>query len=267
MTHWNVKGFTLKLLKWAPVLSAGVLAACAQKTPPPPPPPPVVVIPPQPQPPMGAQENMRIPEVGVDGTRKTVNSNVSTAQAVWNFRSAFNVAALNCVEPEYASVLAGYKEFLKVHDKSLDKADADLKKNFNGAFGKSGTRERETYQTQVYNFFSVPPVKQTFCRAAMQVAIDLATVPAGQLEGYAPQGLAKIEAPFMDFFNAYDQYRADLAAWQGKYGGIVVVAPQQTRNQPTPLTPLPVTQQSASPQTLAPQTVAPQGFAPQPVTQ
>jgi len=99
------------------------------------------------------------------------------------------------------------------------------------------------------------------------VSMELAAVRAGQLEGYAAQGLAKIEAPFMDFFNAYDQYRADLAAWQGKYGGIVVVAPQQTRNQPTPLTPLPVTQQSASPQTLAPQTVAPQGFAPQPVTQ
>lgn len=233
MTRPNAKGLTPSFLKLAPAaVLAALLAACAKQVPPPPPPP-VVVIPPQPQPPMGAQENMRIPEVAEDGTRKTVNSNVSTAQAVWNFRSAFNVAALNCVEPEYASVLEGYKAFLKAHDKSLDKADADLKKNFNGAFGKTGTRERETYQTQVYNFFSVPPVKTTFCKAAMQVAMDLEAVPEGQLEGYAPQGLAKIEAPFMDFFNAYDQYRADLAAWQGKYGGIVVVASQQAQAQAT----------------------------------
>lgn len=241
MTRSIAKGFSPNFLKLAPAVAVvSLLAACAKQVPPPPPPP-VVVIPPQPQPPMGAQENMRIPEVGVDGTRKTVNSSVSSAQAVWNFRSALNVAALNCVEPEYASVLEGYKSFLKVHDKSLDKADADLKKNFNGAFGKSGTRERETYQTQVYNFFSVPPVKATFCRAAMQIAIDLQAVPAGQLEGYAPQGLAKIEAPFMDFFNAYDQYRADLAAWQGKYGGIVVVAPQQAQAQRTTVTPQVVT--------------------------
>lgn len=240
MTRSIAKGFSHRFLKLAPVAAIALLAACAKQVPPPPPPP-VVVIPPQPQPPMGAQENMRIPEVGVDGTRKTVNTSVSSAQAVWNFRSAFNVAALNCVEPEYASVLEGYKAFLKTHDKTLDKADADLRKNFNGAFGKSGTRERETYQTQVYNFFSVPPVKTTFCRAAMQIAIDLQTVPAGQLEGYAPQGLAKIEAPFMDFFNAYDQYRADLAAWQGKYGGIVVVAPQQAQAQRTTVTPQVVT--------------------------
>jgi hypothetical protein len=237
VTRPTTKGFALDLVKLAPVaLAISVLAACAQKTPPPPPPP-VVVIPPQPQPPMGAPEHMRIPEVAEDGTRKTVNTGLSTAQAVWNLRSAFNVAALNCVEAEYAPILEGYKSFLKVHDKSLDKADADLKKNFIGAFGKTGIRERETYQTQVYNFFAVPPVKSTFCKAAMQIAIDLQSVPAGQLEGYAPQGLAKIEAPFMDFFNAYDQYRADLAAWQGKYGGIVVIAPQQAQAQRTTVTP------------------------------
>ncbi|MBB4858479.1 hypothetical protein HNO88_001802 [Novosphingobium chloroacetimidivorans] len=238
MTRPNTKGLSLSFLKLAPLAVISVLAACAQKVPPPPPPP-VVVIPPQPQPPMGAPLNMRIPEVADDGTRKTVNTSVSTAQAVWNLRSAYNVAALNCVEPEYAPVLAGYKDFLKIHDKSLDKADADLKKNFNGAFGKSGTRERETYQTQVYNFFSVPPVKSTFCNAAMALATEMASVPAGQLEGYAPQGLAKIEAPFMAFFDAYDQYRADLAAWQAKYGGIVVVAPDQARNSTTTARPGP----------------------------
>jgi hypothetical protein len=245
VTRPFAKGITLRSLKLAPVaVLIGFLAACAQKVPPPPPPP-VVVIPPQPQPPMGAQDNMRIPEVAADGTRKTVNSSVSTAQAVWNLRSAYNVAALNCVEAEYIPVLEGYKSFLKVHDKSLDKADADLKKNFTGAFGKTGTRERETYQTQVYNFFSVPPVKSTFCSAAMQLAAEIALLPAGGLEAYAPQGLAKFEAPFMAFFDAYDQYRADLAAWRAKYGGIVVIAPKQVENTAPSGT---VTQSTATPQ-------------------
>lgn len=246
MTRPYAKGITLSSLKLAPVaVLIGFLAACAQKAPPPPPPP-VVVIPPQPQPPMGAPENMRIPEVAEDGTRKTVNTSVSTAQAVWNLRSAYNVAALNCVEAEYNPVLEGYKSFLKVHDKSLDKADAELKKSFVASFGTTGTRQRETYQTQVYNFFAVPPVKSTFCNAAMQLAAEIALVPAGQLETYAPQGLAKFEAPFMAFFDAYDQYRADLAAWRAKYGGIVVIAPQQTQNtatQNTVSTPTPATPQ------------------------
>ncbi len=233
MTAANIRGSIPTPLKLIPLVVISLMAGCAKKVPPPPPPP-VVVIPPQPQPPMGAQENMRIPEAAPDGTRKTVNSSVSTAQAVWNLRSAYNVAALNCVDAKYNAVLEGYKSFLKVHDKSLDKADAELKKNFNGAFGKSGTRERETYQTQVYNFFSVPPVKASFCDAAMQLATEIAVLPAGQLEAYAPMGLSKFEAPFMAFFNAYDQYRADLAAWQAKYGGIVVVAPNQAQNSAGP---------------------------------
>lgn len=227
MTRSIAKGASLNFLKLAPIAVLSVLAACSQKAPPPAPPPPVVVIPPQPQPPMGAQENMRIPEVGADGVRKTVNTNVSSAQTVWNFRSAFNVAALNCVDAEYAQILEGYKNFLKVHDRTLDKADADLKRSFTGAFGKSGTRERETYQTQVYNFFSSPPVKGTFCKAALEVVTDLQAVPAGKLDSYATEGLNKIEAPFMNFFNAYDQYRADLAAWQAKFAGIVVIGQQQ----------------------------------------
>lgn len=257
------KASSLSSLKLAPVaVLVGLLAGCAGK-PPPPPPPPVVVIPPQPQPPMGAPENMRIPEVAEDGTRKTVNTALSSAQAVWNLRSAFNVAALNCTEVEYGAILEGYKSFLKVHDKSLDRADADLKKTFTGAFGKTGTRQRETYQTQVYNFFAVPPVKKPFCDAAMQIAAEIALVPAGQLEGYAPQGVAKFEAPFMAFFDAYDQYVADLAAWRAKYGGIVVIAPEKTAsvtnrpwmagtpaqaNVPTAVNPLPVQQPVTTPQ-------------------
>jgi len=247
VTHPFAKGITPRSLKLAPVaVLIGLLAACAQKTPPPPPPPPVVVIPPQPTPPMGAPENMTIPELAEDGTRKTVNSSLSSAQAVWNLRSAYNVAALNCKDVQYNPVLEGYKSFLKVHDKSFDKADAELKKNFVSSFGKTGTRERETYQTRVYNFFASPPVTANFCNAAMELAAEIALVPVGGLEAYAPQGLAKFEAPFMAFFDAYEQYRADLAAWRAKYGGIVVIAPQQTQNTVTAApatTPAPATTQ------------------------
>jgi hypothetical protein len=195
------------------------LAGCSTPAPPPPPPPPVVTIPPRPSPPLGAAPNLTIPPLGPSGTRTTVNSNLSTAQIVWNLRSAFNVAALNCLDPEFAPILPGYSSFLQTHKKALSTVNKDLDRNFRENFGaKIYIRERETYQTQVYNYFALPPVQKSFCNAALQVSNELLTVPAGQLETYAEGGLEKIDTPFREFFNSYDQYRADLQAWEARYG-------------------------------------------------
>jgi hypothetical protein len=200
------------------LLTTAALAACTKPPPPPPPPPPpVVVIPPRPQPPLGAAPNLAIPLIDATGIRQTVNTGISQEQAIWTLRSAYNVAALNCVADEYLPILDGYKAFLKVHDRSLDKANAALDKDYRKRFGRSSVRERETYQTQVYNFFAMPPVKPAFCASAMKLSSDLAAVGPGQLEGYALAGVQTIETPFLDFFNSYDQYRADLAAWQARY--------------------------------------------------
>lgn len=208
-------------------VALAVLAGCAQKPPPPPPPPPVVVIPPKPTPPMGAPEDMTIPPVDANGTRRTVNAGISTPQAVWNLRSAYNVAALNCIEPQYAPILDGYKRFLTVYAKQLNSAYKEIDRSFRTQHaGVEATRARETYQTQVYNFFSLPPVDSGFCQAAMELSTDLQTVDASQFENYAFTGLAKMEAPFKAFFAAYEQYKADLAAWQSRYGGgLITVRP------------------------------------------
>jgi hypothetical protein len=218
-------------------VTLAALAGCAKPPPPPPPPPPVVVIPPMPSPPMGAQAEMTIPPVAEDGQRHTVNYGISTSQAVWNLRSAYNVAALNCIEPEYAPILDGYKRFLKTYDKSLHKASLEIDRSFQSQHkGRAAIVARETYQTQVYNFFSLPPVDAGFCRAAMELSTELMTVEPSQFEGYSYQGLAKLEAPFKEFFAAYEQYRADLAAWQSRYGagGLITVRPtsEQTMVQP-----------------------------------
>lgn len=219
------------------VLTVAALSGCAPKpAPPPPPPPPVVVIPPMPVPPMGAQADMTIPPVDAAGARHTVNSGISTSQAVWNLRSAFNVAALNCLEPEYAPILAGYKRFLGVYAKPLAAANREIDASFRTQHsGRAAIVARETYQTQVYNFFALPPVKTGFCNAAMELSAELATVDASQFNTYSFSGLAKMEAPFKTFFDSYDKYKADLAAWQARYGGgLITVRPdfqQQARQQ------------------------------------
>lgn len=199
--------------------TAIALAGCSTPAPPPPPPPPVVTIPPRPTPPLGAAPNLAIPPLGPDGARTTVNSNLSTAQVIWNLRSAYNVAALNCMDPQYAPILSGYGSFLQTHKKTLNTVNKDLDKIFRENFGpKVYIRERETYQTQVYNYFALPPVTPSFCNAALQVSNELLTVPEGQLETYAMGGLTKFDTPFREFFNSYDQYRADLQAWDARYG-------------------------------------------------
>ncbi|MCJ2180284.1 hypothetical protein MTR64_17055 [Novosphingobium sp. 2580] len=225
------------------VLTVAALSGCAAPPPPPPPPPPpVAVVPPMPVPPMGAPLEMTIPPHDADGSRHTVNSGISTSQAVWNLRSAYNVAALNCVEAEYAPILAGYKRFLGVYAKSLAAANREIDASFRTQHkGRAAIVARESYQTQVYNFFALPPVDAEFCKAAMELTTELETVDAGQFNTYSFVGLAKMEAPFKAFFDSYEKYKADLAAWQARYGGgLITVRPdfdqqasQQAAHSPT----------------------------------
>ena len=208
-------------------LSLSVLAGCAPKPIPAPPlpPPPAVVIQPMPTPPNGAPTGMAIPPVDAVGNRMTVNYGISTPQAVWNLRSAYNVAALNCLEAQYVPVLDGYKRFLKVYAKQLDAANKKVDAGFQALRkGRDGTVARETYQTQVYNFFSLPPVDTGLCRAAMDLSAELQTVAPTQLEAWSVGGLSRMEAPFRAFFDSYDRYRNDLAAWHARYGTSPVAA-------------------------------------------
>ncbi|WP_051010007.1 hypothetical protein [Novosphingobium pentaromativorans] len=227
MEFYRVEDHKMKgLARRVPLLAGSVLAVtiavlsgCSTPPPPPPPPPPVVVIPPKPTPPMGAPEHMTVPAADANGVRHTVNSGISTPQAVWNLRSAYNVAALNCVEAQYLPILEGYKRFLKVYAKPLNTANREIDRSFQTQHkGREAIKARESYQTQVYNFFSLPPVDANFCQAAMDLTTELETVDPSQFETYAYTGLAKMEAPFKSFFDSYEQYRADLAAWEARYG-------------------------------------------------
>ena len=195
---------------------AALLASCAPKELPPPPS--VATVPPRPYPPMGASPTLAIPPAGPAGVRVTVNTGIDAEQTTWTLRSAYNVAALNCRDAEHAAILDGYSQFLKTHAKSLKAANGALDTKFKGQYGKAFIANRETYQTQIYNYFALPPVLPAFCDAATQMSADLKAVSADQLDVFAPGALAKLDAVFLEFFNSYDQYRADLALWEARYG-------------------------------------------------
>jgi hypothetical protein len=202
------------------MLAAGpALAGKKKPAPPPPPPAPrMVYVAWKPVPPEWATPTLAYPPLGSDGLRKSVNRNITPAQTTWNLRSGLNVAALGCQNPEHAAVLVNYRSFLKTHAKTLRATNAKVDAEWRAKVGAGFIKVREKYMTEVYNHYSIPPVKRAFCDAALAVSNDAKTVKSVDLNAFAARSLPNLEIVFDDFFKRFDQYHADMAAWETKWG-------------------------------------------------
>lgn len=204
------------------------LASCAPKAPPPPPPPPppkVVAIPPKPMPPNGASGNIYLPPADASGLRRSINRDISNTQIVWNLRSAYNVAALNCSSPKHVDILPRYKAFLTTHAKTLNAYNKKLDAEFKTRYGAKYIAPRESYITSVYNHYALPPTLTDFCDAVNAVMLDGMAIKSAELEPFAVRSLPSIEVVFDDFYRRYEAYRNDLAQWEARYGTSVSAAP------------------------------------------
>lgn len=213
----------------ATAIGLAALAGCAAPPPPPrplPPPAPVrIVIPARPTPPSGAVTMMAIPAIGADGMRQTVNYNISTAQTIWNLRSALNVAALNCREADHAAILPAYAALLDRNKRELAAVNKTVTKEFRDRYGSQGQTAQDSYMTQVYNYFALPPAHGQFCKVATRVAAESMQVAPAGLGTFAGRGLQELEAVFEDFYRSFEQYRVDVANWDARYGTPQVVNP------------------------------------------
>ena len=234
-TSDDLPGSGVKLLKLRQSLAGGtalatafLLTACGGSKPPVvalPPAPPPMVIPPQPAPPRGASPNFQPPRVDGFGVRQTINTAISPAQTTWNLRSAYNVAALNCLDAKHGQIVVNYRAFLKTHARKLTAVNKAVDNEFKAKYGSRFIAPREAYMTQVYNFYALPPVLATFCDASLQMSTEIAALPQDQLDAYAARELPAINAVFEAFFRSYDQYKVDLASWQSRYAGPQQVTP------------------------------------------
>jgi hypothetical protein len=245
--------------KLACVFMLGLATACATKpapvTPPiiiaPPPPPP-----PRPYPPGGAASTLRIPVLGVDGVRVTPNRGLSTEETVWNYRSAINVAAVNCRGPIWDQIAANYNKILIMHKSRLAQStkllDGEYKKRFPG---ENALRVRDSRSTELYNYFALPPIKQEFCDTALRKTQETLLLPSSALPEYSVGALVDLDGIFIRFFNAYAQYETDLAAWNQRYAPVPtpVMAPSAAPFGPTtgpvlqPVQPAPLPQPVSKP--------------------
>ena len=207
-------------------LGTALVAACSTptKAPAPPPPPPsrpvAEVVPYRPLPPAGASYVMKIPPRGADGQRITVNSNLSDDRLVWHLRSAWNVAALNCLAPEYEPILTGYRAFLNNNVRGLKAVNDRIEKTYNDRHRvrRNAIIARDAESTQVYNFFANPAARSGFCLAALDVANRYLAAPKTLPLAFAQANFPVMMAPHEEFFNQYEAYQRASAEWDAKYG-------------------------------------------------
>jgi len=172
---------------------------------------------PRPTPPDDASPQLTSPPLGADGVRESVDRHITPAQALWNLRSAWNVAALDCPQPQYAAIQDGYRDFIKANARTLAVINRKVDAEFRKQYGAHYMTRREAYMTEVYNHFALPPTIPYFCEAVAAMARDAAGIKPAGLANFAVNELPTIEAVFDQFFDQYDKYRADAAAWDAKY--------------------------------------------------
>jgi hypothetical protein len=217
----------------------------------------------RPQPPNDAAPQTPIPPVGVDGKRQTVNANLTTAQTTWNLRSGLNVAALNCLDPQHALILEAYKVLLEKHDKQLTATNRALDAEFRATYGSNSRDVRDQYMTRVYNYFALPPVMDAFCDAALRISQNYLQAPPEDIDVYAANTLPLLEAEFVRFFDAFDNYRLAAAEWDARYGvpaqSVGFAMGPSAQSQVSPIMSAPVVPSTAAPvidQAIAASTVA-----------
>ena len=202
-------------------------SAEAKKRPPPPPPPPapVVVIPYRPVAPNSASPNFQPPPRGADGLYVSVNRKISPAQTLWNLRSGYNVAALNCNRTEFPTITDSYRRFLSTHARALTAANRKVDAEFRARYGARFVAPREKYMTEVYNHYALPMTLNDFCKAVQAIGAEAQAAPSAQLEAFAARTMPSIEIVFDDFYRRYEQWRVDVAAWDARYGPRPVAVP------------------------------------------
>ncbi|MGB3738939.1 MAG: hypothetical protein WA948_06245 [Pontixanthobacter sp.] len=161
--------------------------------------------------------NMYIPPRDAFGVRQTVNYGLSTPQTVWNLRSGLNVAALNCVQSQYAAILPAYASFLDGNKKALNDVNTQLRRAYTSEHGSDWRPQFDRYMTQVYNYYALPPAQTQFCDAALEVANAYTLTPDRDLNAFAMAYLPRLEQVFTSFYSALERYRGDVVAWDAEY--------------------------------------------------
>lgn len=178
--------------------------------------------------PPGARPGMTIPTRLSDGGYLTPNRDLSADAATWHVRAALNVAALACRGPAQAGIVARYNAMLTAQKASLAMAQQALSNEYRAGGGDWQDRYDDA-MTRLYNYFSQSFVRDDFCRAADAVLAEAAAISPAAFAGFAARSLPLLDRPFVDFYRAYDRWRAGAMTQPV----IALAAPARAARAPT----------------------------------
>lgn len=190
------------------VLAAGCAHREVATAPPPPPTAPVALAPM----PAGARAGMTIPARLPDGGYATPNHRLTAAATIWHVRTALNVAALACRDAAEPVRVARYNALLASERTAFAAAEKTLAAEYKAGGGAAWRDGYDDAMTRLYNYWAQDFARARFCAAADEALAQAQGMPAGGLSAAAPGWLAALDAPFVDFFRAYDAWRNQLPA-------------------------------------------------------
>jgi hypothetical protein len=165
---------------------------------------------------------MAIPPKNAAGKRMTINRGLSKDEQVWHFRSAWNVAALNCLGERYRPILEGYRSYILDNERALkgvnDRVEREYRRREKSR--RAALLAREEHMTKVYNFFALPSARAGFCSAMLDISNRLLAAPPSDPSAFALANWDNVEGAFDTFFSDYETYQRSSAEWDAKWGDL-----------------------------------------------
>ena len=188
------------------------ISGCATPPAPVQPPPVVVTLPPPPPPmPAGGYIGMKSPTKRADGAYFTPNLDNTDQAAVWHLRNALNVAALGC-DQAGGGVVEPYNAWIKTHAVVIDRYYQAYIQEWQAPNWWDWQRVYDDNQTRIYNFYAQPAMRAAFCAVARVEIAKVGQVADDDLPAFARAALLRLDRPFVEFYAAYDAWRAERAA-------------------------------------------------------
>jgi hypothetical protein len=155
---------------------------------------------------------------------------MSGDRAFWQLKIGLNVAAIGCRGLEEATLVSAYNNIIKTHGKVIKSTEKTVITQLGKENGNNGIAARDRLSTQLFNYFAQPPAQRAFCARANEIAQLVSSTPTPQVIEQAPAHLARLDQPFIDFYEAYARYQSDVVAWDAKYA-----PPPPIMSAPAPL--------------------------------
>lgn len=161
----------------------------------------------EPQAPGFAAPNLRLPQRDAHGDWVTPNRDLTGHTAFWNVKIALNVAAIGCRHAGSLQLISDYNNIIARHGGLIRTAEAAV-------IARTGVAVRDKMSTKLFNYFAQPPAQKEFCPVAGAIAKQVSGMDSATAVANAPEMLAELDRPFVNFYHAYARYQVDLAEWR-----------------------------------------------------